>query len=392
MSTSSPAKKKGEIFTATVRDLASDGRGILSHPNGLTVFVPGVWPGETCAVRFLGLQNRIGLGECVDLISPSPARIKPPCPHQGFNPGECGGCPWQFIRYDEQIAQKQQRVEQAFARIDFNNVKPLWASPQEFEYRNRAQLKTDGEVIGYLSANSRNIAPIEQCAVLNQHNQQTLTDLRAGLPNREWQVRRSGNKNKIQWTTLNIDDSLTAQQVLVNQRLPFQQSHAQQNARMRAWVQQQLNHIESPGPVLELFCGAGNFTEVIASTLVVDVLAVEGEQRSIDALTEKNLAEVKGLCLNLYDANAFATIYKVQRDFKVLVLDPPRDGLKNTAGLLPSGNTIANIFYISCNLSTLCRDIQFFQQHGFDIEEVQALDNAPHTPHIELLVHLKKSS
>ena len=381
--------KKGATFTATVRDLASDGRGILSHPDGLTVFVPGVWPGEECRVRFIGLQNRVGLGELVEIIQASPARVTPSCPHHGFARGNCGGCPWKFIDYQAQLTAKQDRVNKAFARLNFHNVRPIWPSPHTYHYRNRTQLKTDGEVIGYLSANSNDIAAIQTCPVLTQPNQNTLNQLLARLPNEEWRPNMHHRK-RLQWTSLNFDDAMSAADVVVNQRLPFQQSHHQQNAAMRNWLQQQLSQVTQPGPVLELFCGSGNFTATIAATLSSDILAVEGDPKALERLASKGLANVVTLCGDLFDPQTYARIYRHRKDFTTLVLDPPRDGLKQLDQLLIKNTVIRQIFYISCNLATLTRDLKSLCEQGFTIDEVQALDQTPHTPHMELLVALSK--
>src|SRR5690606_6236211 len=188
----------GEIFTATVRDLASDGRGIASHPGGLTVFVPGVWPGEQGRFRFLELQNRVGRAELVELLEASPERTTPRCPHHGFAAGDCGGCPWQFMSYPAQLAAKQARVEAALAGFGPAVLHPIWPSPNIYASRNRAQLKTDGKQLGYLSAANHRLAAIEQCPILTAPNRETLAGLIARLPNREWESaggsRRGGKK------------------------------------------------------------------------------------------------------------------------------------------------------------------------------------------------------
>ena len=381
--------KKGETFVATVRDLASDGRGILSHPDGLTVFVPGVWPGEECRVRFVGLQNRLGLGELVELIKPSPARVTPPCPHHGFYSGDCGSCPWQFMDYQAQLHAKQERVNKAFARFNLSEVQSIWASPNTYHYRNRTQLKTDGEVLGYLSANSNEIAAIQTCPVLTEVNQNTLQQLIAQLPNEAWRPNIQQRK-RLQWTSLNFDDSMSVADVLINKRLPFQQSHHQQNTAMRDWLRQRLSQLGERGSVLELFCGSGNFTESIAATISDDILAVEGDKQALEILASKNLTKVSTLCADLFDPHGYDRIYQLRKDFKILVLDPPRDGVKHIDKLLPKTTSIKQIFYISCNLATLIRDLQQMCERGFKITEVQPLDQTPHTPHIELLVALEK--
>lgn len=380
---------KNAIFVATVRDLTSDGRGVLSHPNGLTVFVPGVWPGEECRVRFTGLQNRIGLAEPVEIVQPTRARVAPRCPHHGFSSGQCGGCPWQFIDYDEQLRVKEARLKQAFARLDFHRVQPIWPSEDHFAYRNRAQLKTDGEVLGYLSTQSNILAPIRECPILSAPNQNTLRQLLQLLPNKAWRI-DPRQRRRLQWTSLNIDDSLSADQVMVNQRLPFQQHNHRQNEKMRTWLGRHLQRLARPFSVLELFCGSGNFTEVIATSGADKILAVEGDRRALAALDAKALPAVVSLAADLFDPHCFSLIYQQQRAFNTLVLDPPRDGMKTIDSLLPKSSSITNIFYISCNLATLCRDLAQLRLRGFTISEVQALDQTPHTPHIEVLVALSR--
>ena len=378
--------KKGAIFTAIVRDLASDGRGILSHPDGLTVFVPGVWQGEECRVRFIGLQNRIGIGEVVEIIQPSLHRVIPRCPHHGFVSGDCGGCPWQFVDYPAQLQAKQNVVNKSFARLDFYEVNPVWPSPQTYAFRNRTQLKTDGTQLGYQSANSHHIAAIQQCPVLTASNQATLQQLLDRLPNDAWRAPPKRGKQR-QWTSLNFDDGMTVDDVVVNQRLPFRQSHHQQNTAMRTWLQTQLHAVNAEEPVLELFCGSGNFTEVIASNTRGRIVAVEGDQRAIDLLQAKNLPRVECVVTNLFEATGFDKFCR-RYPFKTLVLDPPRDGLKAFDTLLNKAVSIRKIFYISCNVATMSRDIQRLTDRGFTINTVQPLDQNPHTPHVEVLVAL----
>ena len=64
----------GEKFTAAIRDLSSDGRGITQHDCGVTVFVPGVWTGEEGVFRITGKKGRIAFAEIVEITKPSSSR------------------------------------------------------------------------------------------------------------------------------------------------------------------------------------------------------------------------------------------------------------------------------------------------------------------------------
>ncbi|GAB1268013.1 23S rRNA (uracil(1939)-C(5))-methyltransferase RlmD [Aurantivibrio infirmus] len=381
--------KKGEIFTATVRDLASDGRGILSHPSGLTIFAAGVWPGETGNFRFTGLRKKIGSAELVQLSDASPFRTSAPCPHHGNFEGDCGGCPWQFIDYKQQLAAKQRRIEKVLSFVPKETIQEIIPAPDQLQYRNRAQFKTNGEEIGFLSAQSHALAPINDCIILSEKNRKTLRDLRSTLPNRRW----NPGKNQ-KWTTIDIDESVDQDGVAVNSRLPFRQSNDKQNEKMREWLKNKLKQWPSSGTALELFCGSGNFTDVIAAENFDQVIAVDAVGEATQELTDKHLANVKVVNANLYIEGAFPKIYSADKtsrnDITTLILDPPREGLKNTEGLFRKKHRIENIFYISCDLATFARDLKYFHEQGFKAREIQAIDISPHTPHVELLAHLSR--
>lgn len=378
------------VFQAEVIDLASDGRGVIRHPDGRTVFVPGVWLGEVGRFRLTGKKGSVAFAELVELIERSDARIAAPCAHHGHGAGHCGACPWQSFRYDAQLAAKQQRVEQAFSRIGVTHatatIQPIWRSEQVFAYRNRAQLKSDGKRIGFVASKSHELVAIDACPILSEQNQTTLQGLIAKLPNPDWRAAK-----KHQWTTLDIDDSVSVDSVSVNQRLPFRQANDAQNVRMREWLAERLSALPSDQVVLELFCGSGNLTEVIAAAKFDCIYAVEAVEAAISQLDAKKLDGVTSVLHNLFEEQTFAKLYKKIKAPDVLVLDPPRDGLKEREKFLgPKKRGIKKVFYISCDLMTLVRDVKAFQQEGFHVSEVQPLDQFPHTPHIELMVAMER--
>lgn len=374
--------RKGEIFSATVRDLASDGRGIVAHPSGLTVFVPGVWAGETGRFRITELKNRLATAELVELVETSSARAAPHCPHHGFQSGNCGGCPWQFIDYPAQLAAKQARIDTAARQIGGPQPRPIWASSQVYGYRNRAQLKTDGQAIGYVSAGSHQLAAIEDCAILTDINRETLQGLRRKLPNSAW---RPGKKSH--WTSLDLDESCTADTVQVNARLTFQQANTAQNQRMRQWLAARCATLAPDCTVLELFCGSGNFTEVLAGRGFAHIVAVDGSGPAVEALAQRRLPLVSVLALDLFKPEGYGDLFRQHPSFDVLLLDPPRDGMRDLPLLLQGRPLPQDVFYVSCNPATLFRDLAALQERGYRVQEIQPLDQAPHTPHIEVLVH-----
>ncbi|GAB1261497.1 class I SAM-dependent RNA methyltransferase [Aurantivibrio plasticivorans] len=383
-----------ECFTATVRDIASDGRAVLSHPSGQTVFVPGLWIGEEANVKITAKKKNIVEGVYQSITTAHPDRITPPCQHHGFNTTSatthyCGGCPWQFIRYEQQLSVKQQRVEKELSRICDIQPEPIWPSPNTLGYRRRAQLKTNGEVIGFASNESNTLAPINTCPVLSEKNRTLLSDLQEALPNPAWRP-----KGKQPWRALHIDEDVSIDNITVDEPRLFQQANHEQNIAMKQWLHDKVAAVQlkksAPLNVLELFSGAGNFTETLLESGNIHITAVDAKGPAIQLLEEKNLPGVTAIARDLYDESSISSLHRQFGPFDVLVVDPPRDGLKNTAGLINKKQRYSDIFYISCNLATFSRDAKVLIDAGYRLIQCQPLDQTPHTPHIEILNHFTK--
>ncbi len=378
-----------QAFTARVQDIAGDGRGVITHPDGRICFVPGVWLGEEGEFQLTAVKGRTGSAKLLSLNRSSAARVVAPCRYHGHGERDCGGCAWQFVDYQAQLTAKQARVEKVLGSLCRPDViKPIWGSTQTFGYRNRAQFKTDGEHLGYLAAGSHRIVDVESCPILTEANQQTLSQLRLKLPSRNWLPARHRS-----WVTLDIDETVCADNASVNERLPFIQANDWQNQRMKEWLRRQAASLPCVEPAIELFCGSGNFTEVLAQMGFASILAVEVAGEALERLAQKQLPNVFTMGADLYRESALDTVIKRQPEAKTLILDPPRDGLKQREPLLKkpkASKGISDIVYISCDLATLTRDLTDFIGAGYKLLEVQPLDPFPHTPHIELLTRLHR--
>lgn len=380
------AEGVGQIFEAQVIALAETGNAVVAHPDGRRVFVPGAWLGERVRVKVKDLKSQYAIAELLEVLEASPARIHPPCPFHGFGANQCGGCAWMFVTYAAQLQAKQDRVEQAIHRLlPGAPVRPILAAPEPLGYRVRAQLKSDGRELGFVANAQRQLVAVDDCLVLSEHNRTTLRALRHQLPNPAWTPR-----GKQDWTTIDIDESVSFAEVSVNKRLPFQQANQQQNQAMRAWLQERLDALPRQRPVLELFAGSGNFTEVIAAAGFETITAVEAVPEAIAALQARNLPGVTAKTCDLFDEAAFTGLVQQQRAAEILVLDPPRDGLKCRTGLFDRRSRLRDVFYISCDLATFSRDLKDFLAAGYRLEELQPVDLFPQTPHVELLAHLRR--
>ena len=379
-----------ELFEATVQDLVSDGRGVVVHPSGRRLLVAGVWVDEVGEFELIATQGKSGSARLVRLLHPSAHRCQPLCPYHSIsgelNPQACGGCLWQFVDYGAQLAMKQQKVEQGFAKIGVKyRINPIKAAPAAFGYRNRAQFKTDGERLGFVAVRSHDISSIDDCLVLTAPNRSTLRQLVKRLPEPEWRSRGSS------WTTIDIDESVDVHSISLNQRLPFSQANDAQNHYMQCWLEDKLGKLDRSCHVLELFCGEGNFTRIISFVGFAKIVAADIADNAVERLSHKRLANVRAECVNIFEQQRFETLLKAS-EAEILVLDPPRDGLNLKDFQWLRQSKIRDVMYISCDLATLIRDIKDFLEAGFKVREVQPVDMLPQTPHIEVLVYLRKKA
>jgi len=379
----------GDTFSALVRDLGSTGDGIVEHPGGRVFFVAGAWPGERVTVRVTALKGRHGRAALLRVEEAFSGRVEPACPHHGFGADDCGGCPWQFASYEAQLDAKQRRVEQALARLGIGAdvIQPIIASDHQLGYRNRAQFKTDGRRLGYVARGSRALVDVRECPVLSEANRRTLAQLRSRLPNVAW--RPPGKRD---WTTLDIaeEEGEGEGACSVNRRLPFRQANSPQNTRMREWLGDRLSGLPRELPVLELFAGSGNFTRVIAGLGFERIAAVEAAPAALAELERSRLDNVSVMGLDLYVEGALARLRRETGAPGILLLDPPRDGLKDAAALFaPRLPPFRHVFYISCDLATFARDASVLLGAGYRTVEIQPLDLFPQTPHVEILGYFR---
>ena len=370
----------GKQFIGTVMDIGGQGSGILTHESGQKVFVPGVWSGETVKVKITSVKSQVAIGQLLEVIEPHPQRIAPPCEYHGLQSEHCGGCPWMFMQYEQQLLAKDARVQRGLQKLAsaHTQFQPIAAAPSDLQYRTRAQVKTDGEILGFVQNNSHQIVDVKLCKVLAEPVQKQLSLLRAQLPNNAWQPTK-----KQTFTVIDINQHETS----VNKRLPFTQAHGAQNQFMRSWLQQQLEPLAKNKTVLELFAGSGNFTQVIAQLNFAACIALEAVAEATKALAELHLANTEVITYDLFREDAIETLAPQIKTAKILVLDPPRDGYKNLPELVRRLKVLEHIFYISCDLATFTRDTQALIDLGFELQQVQPVDLFPQTPHVEVLAH-----
>ena len=170
-----------------ITDVAAEGKALV-RINDLVVFVPYVVPGDVVDLQLTRKKNSYAEAVAVKFHKLSERRTEPFCPHFGV----CGGCKWQCLSYEDQIAFKQRQVMDQLTRIgkvELPECMPILGSAQTRAYRNKVEfgcankrwLTTEEiasgvryehpEAVGYHTSGSFDkILPIEECHLMDNVN------------------------------------------------------------------------------------------------------------------------------------------------------------------------------------------------------------------------------
>jgi 23S rRNA (uracil1939-C5)-methyltransferase len=129
--------KKGLQTEVEITDVAFGGRGLV-RLDGMAVFVDQAVPGDRVILRIFRKKKNYAEARVLERIKSSPFRINPPCEYSGF----CGGCKWQFLKYEQQLIYKRQHVLDSLdhiGRVKEAVVHNTIPSELMFGYRNKME-------------------------------------------------------------------------------------------------------------------------------------------------------------------------------------------------------------------------------------------------------------
>lgn len=132
-------KNQKEIILENIEieAVAAEGKA-LAHVDGTVIFVQFAVPGDIVDIKVTKKKKNYMEGYILRLVSPSPHRLEPFCEHFGV----CGGCKWQTLPYEMQLAAKQQQVEDQLVRIghlQIPEIQPIVGSDKIQNYRNKLE-------------------------------------------------------------------------------------------------------------------------------------------------------------------------------------------------------------------------------------------------------------
>ncbi|HEY2961842.1 MAG TPA: class I SAM-dependent RNA methyltransferase [Pyrinomonadaceae bacterium] len=368
----------------------------LAHSAGHTVFVSLAVPGDRLRVRVERQQGNILFASIEEIIVASPDRIEPPCPYFG----RCGGCDFQQLTYEKQLAAKAEIVRDCLHRIARLETVPeivVTPSPRDWRYRMRAmwQIDQDQQTIGYYERGSRRVCDVADCAVLVPELQNTLERVRAT----DWHEFPTGLKHLDVVAGENgvsvappFAEFETRELILTIGDESYNynaESFFQINAGLLGPLIEFALGDVSGAAAIDLYCGVGLFTLPL-SRRFANVIGVEANPVAV-RFARRNLQRAQLQNARVINAGVAEWIRSdLARSAAVdfVLLDPPRAGAESVVikGIVDSG--APRISYVSCDPATLARDLKKLIVAGYVIEALAAFDLFPQTHHVETVVRL----
>lgn len=387
-------RKPGDLVEVTVEKIVPRGLG-LAFAEGLTIFVPLSAPGDRLTVRLEQIKGSTAFAEIETVVDPSPERGVPPCEYFGT----CGGCDFQQLPYERQLAEKIGILRDALHRIGRieHGEMAMVPSPRPLGYRTRALWHADvaSGKMGYYRRNSHDVVDIEHCPILDPRLDATLQQFRSELdPARFWEEKAVveaalGSDGRVSVHSPDAAEAVGEISVeAAGERFYFDaRSFFQGNLSLVEALIQTATAGASGTNALDLYCGVGLFSLPLARRFA-KVTCVESNAKAI-GFARKN-AEAAGLANIEFFAEGVGN-FLFGRDpghLDFVLLDPPRAG--------PEKNVVQRVIklrpkavsYVACDPSILARDLRRLVDGGYAIDSITALDLFPQTHHVEAVARL----
>jgi 23S rRNA (uracil1939-C5)-methyltransferase len=405
-------------FEVSIQSLVYGGSGMgRLAEDGRAIFIPFTLPGEKVNARVKEEKKGFVMAEVLEIRQPSSLRIPPRCPHFGL----CGGCHYQHIPYDQQVAFKKEIFIEQLQRIG-NIQNPLISqvvpSNEAWNYRNSLQFHlSPGGKLGFERSNSHATLEIHECHLPCSPLSQTWPQLDFEfIPEIERVELRQGDDDEIllalysqKSTPPEFEAELPISavhispqgQIILAGNDHFYITVNGKSLRVNAGSFFQVNHFIAEKMVsillekihltkqiivMDAYCGVGLFSAFLAP-LVNRCLGVEASPSAC-----QDYAFNLDACDNveLYEGAAEEVLPLIDVKPDLVVLDPPRSGLERRALDALVKMAPGQLVYVSCNPATLARDARRLIEVGYRLDESILLDMFPQTFHIESLNFFSK--
>lgn len=436
---------KNDNIEVTIESLGYRGEGV-ARIDRVPVFIAGALIGERVRAHVILVKKDYAVAKLTDVLSRSADRAEPHCKYFG----RCGGCNIQHLNYEAQLKFKQGAVADALKKIAHitAEVNPCVPSDSEYGYRNKLSLPVrrgkNGAEVGLFAYNSHRIVEIDDCPLQTERVRKMIPQLKEAAAEftpydeesgrgelRHFVVRDLGGRlsltvvathdvsEKVKtvcgksgadevWLNINKQDNNVIMgehtKLITGEWLPhetlglktlvhpkgFMQVNDSIMQKLYSAVIGQAKQLNADR-IIDAYSGGGTLTALLAP-YAKEVVGVEIEQAAVNSaieLTESmHLSNVRHVCGDC--AKVLPSLIDSTGDNTLIVLDPPRSGCDSAVTEAVNASGASNVVYISCNPSTLARDLALLS--NYDPISITPFDMFPQTCHVETLVALRTKS
>lgn len=400
-----------------IESLDSFGKGV-AHIDGKVAFISNALENEEVDVDITSHKSKYIEGVSRSISNVNDSRRDYPCPHYS----ECGGCNIMHMNYERQLKFKMEKAKNVLEKIAkiSNEVEKIIPN-QEFGYRNKVTLKVKDGKIGFFKNKSYTLVPISKCLLCTDSINRVIESLnKCDLSSLEEVVIRSNYKDEIllllNGKNIDSDYFLNALSdvdniILLDNSLKkvikgndyfidkikdlyfkvsissFFQVNYEGVAKLYDTVLSSCK-LNSNLEVLDLYCGTGTIGMFLARN-VKSVFGIEINKDAVcDANYNKELNKISNINFLCSDVGLVKEKFK---GIDLVIVDPPRSGLSKEALLNVLDIKASNIVYVSCDVSTLARDLNILKE-TYDVSKITLVDMFPNTYHIECVSVLTKKN
>src|SRR6478752_7279787 len=378
----------------SIDSLAYGGNGV-ARLNGFVVFVRSGLPGDRVRARVTTVKRNHAEALAVDVLERSSLRVDAPCEHYPA----CGGCRFQDLAYEAQVAAKEEQVADALRRIGGiaePPLEPIVPAEEVFHYRNKLEYSftqtPEGPALGFHRAGRWDeVLDIRRCWLT--------TDL--GNAVRE-AVREWARAERLEAYDQSEHTGYLRHLVLREGRNTGQLLVQLVTAAGERFDRDELVEVLRRFPEVRSIHWSVNETPAEVTNLPTTLLwgedAIEEELCGLRFRVRPNafLQTNTRMAERLYElaGEVGASLEELAERAgapDVAVVDPPRAGLSGKALRRLARLEASRIVYVSCNPTTLAGNVKELEREwGYRLERVRPVDMFPHTPHVEsvaLLLH-----
>lgn len=389
----------------------NEGMGIAKI-NGKITFIPFALKDELVTCEITKENKKYNEGKLLDIKEMSDERQIPKCKYYF----ECGGCNLMHQKYSSQLIFKKMKVInnlRHIANINFDDINIIY--DKEFNYRNHITLSVNKNNIGFYKSHSKTIVDIDECLISNEKINSALKDIRKFInkyiDNNIDRISIKGYnelliniessnfklidefKNYVKCDSLYINNKFVSglKEVTINlgkykykvSAQSFFQKNTDMTIKLYDYIKTLVNKDEN---ILDLYCGSGGIgiyiSEKAKNIIGIEIIedAVRNAEENVKINNINNITFKSGKVEdNLDDI----------KDIDTVIVDPPRVGLNKKAIDDILKINPKKIIYVSCNSTTLARDLNYLKDM-YELEEIKLFDLFPNTHHIESVCVLRK--